>query len=148
MTKENVIAKVQDSLGSLFTKDDVINCINMVEEQKVEEVRPMMLTYPNKYWLDKIRNGILERIRDTDFSDSDNFEISEAEFSIRYGNTIELDSYEVNASSLQKYIENEIEDFFGMIEDEIIGMIEDDIQEKEEDERLNSNEALKEAMED
>lgn len=144
MTKENVIAKVQDSLGSLFTKDDVINCINMVEEQKVEEVRPMMLTYPNKYWLDKIRNGILQRIRDTDFSDSDNFEIKEAEFSIRYGNTIELDSYEVDGSSLQRYIENEIEDFFGMVEDDIIELQ----QEKEEDERLNSNEALKEAMED
>ena len=80
MTKENVIAKVQDSLGSLFTKDDVINCINMVEEQKVEQVNPMQVAYPNKYWLDKIKNGILERIRDTDFSDSDNFEISEAEF--------------------------------------------------------------------
>ena len=144
MTKENVIQKVQDSLGSLFTKDDVINCINMVEEQKVEEVRPMMLTYPNKFWLDKIRNGILERIRNTDFNDSDNIEISETEFSIRYGNTIELDSFEVDGSSLRNYLENEIEDFFGMIEDDIIELQ----QEKEEDERLNSNEALKEAMED
>ena len=144
MTKENVIQKVQDSLGSLFTKDDVINCINMVEEQKVEEVRPMMLTYPNKFWLDKIRNGILERIRNTDFNDSDNIEISETEFSIRYGNTIEIDSFEVDGSSLRNYIENEIEDFFGMIEDDIIELQ----QEKEEDERLNSNEALKEAMED
>ena len=144
MTKENVIQKVQDSLGSLFTKDDVINCINLVEEQNVEEVRPMMLTYPNKFWLDKIRNGILERIRNTDFNDSDNIEISETEFSIRYGNTIELDSFEVDGSSLRNYIENEIEDFFGMIEDDIIELQ----QEKEEDERLNSNEALKEAMED
>lgn len=144
MTKENVIQKVQDSLGSLFTKDDVINCINMVEAPKVEEVRPMMLTYPNKYWLDKIRNGILERIRNTDFNDSDSIEISETEFSIRYGNTIELDSFEVDGSSLRNYIENEIEDFFGMIEDDIIELQ----QEKEEDERLNSNEALKEAMED
>ena len=144
MTKENVIQKVQDSLGSLFTKDDVINCINMVEEQKVEEVRPMMLTYPNKFWLDKIRNGILERIRNTDFNDSDNIEISETEFSIRYGNTIELDSFEVDGSSLRNYIENEIEDFFGMIEDDIIELQ----QEKEEDERLSSNEALKEAIED
>ena len=129
MTKENVIAKVQDSLGSLFTKDDVINCINMVEEQKVEEVRPMMLTYPNKFWLDKIKNGILERIRETDFNDSDNIEISETEFSIRYGNTIELDSFEVDGSSLRNYIENEIEDFFGMIEDDIIELQ----QEKEEE---------------
>lgn len=147
MTKENVIAKVQDSLGSLFTKDDVINCINMVEEQKVEN-KP---SYPSKKWLDKIRNGILERIRDTDFSDSDNYEISEAEFSIRYGNTIELDSYEVNGSSLQKYIENEIEDFFGMIEDDIIEIQQhnEETEEKYQEElRLNSNEALKEAMED
>jgi hypothetical protein len=132
MTKENVIQKVQDSLGSLFTKDDVINCINLVEEQKVEEVRPMMLTYPNKFWLDKIRNGILDRIRNTDFNDSDNIEISETEFSIRYGNTIELDSYEVDGSSLRNYIENEIEDFFGMIEDDIIELQ----QEKEEEVKI------------
>lgn len=132
MTKENVIAKVQDSLGSLFTKDDVINCINLVEEQKVEEVRPMMLTYPNKFWLDKIKNGILERIRETDFNDSDSIEISEAEFSIRYGNTIELDSFEVDGSSLRNYLENEIEDFFSVIEDDIIELQ----QEKEEEVKI------------
>lgn len=129
MTKENVIQKVQDSLGSLFTKDDVVNCLNMVvEAPKVEQVNPMQVAYPNKYWLDKIRNGIMERIRNTDFNDSDNIEISETEFSIRYGNTIELDSFEVDGSSLRNYIENEIEEFFGMIEDDIIELQ----QEKEE----------------
>ena len=144
MTKQDVIAKVQDSLGSLFTKDDVINCINMVEEQKVEEVRPIMLTYPNKYWLDKIMNGVLERINSTDFTDSDYIHIDNAEFEIRYGNTIELDSYEIDAYVLKNHIKSEIEEFFGMIEDDIVELQ----QGEEETERLNSNEALKEAMED
>ena len=145
MTKQEVISQVQNSLGSLFTKDDVINCLNMVvEAPKVEKVNPVQVAYPNKYWLDKIKNSILESIRDTDFNDSDMFDISDCEFDIKYGNTIELDSYEVDACALKVYVENEIENVFGSIEDDIIELQ----QEKEEEERLNSNEVLKEAIED
>ena len=128
MTKENVIVKVQESLGSLFTKDDVINCLNMVEAPKVEEVNPMQVAYPNKYWLDKIKDVVLQHIRETDFNDSDMFDISDCEFDIKYGNTIELDSYEVDACSLKTYVENQIEEAFGVIEDDIIELQ----QEKEE----------------
>jgi hypothetical protein len=141
MTKQEVISQVQSSLGSLFTREDVINCLNMVVEAPKVENKP---SYPSKKWLDKIRNTILESIRETDFNDSDMFDISDCEFDIKYGNTIELDSYEVNACALKVYVENQIEEAFGSIEDDIIELQ----QEKEEDERLNSNEALKEAMED
>ena len=140
MTKQEVISQVQNSLGSLFTKDDVINCLNMVVEAPKVESKP---SYPSKKWLDKIKDSVLESIRDTDFNDTHMFDISDCEFNIRHGNTIELDSFEVDACALKVYVENEIENVFGSIEDDIIELQ----QQNEETERLNSNEALKEAME-
>ncbi len=123
MKKQEVIQKVQNSLGSLFTKDDVVNCLNMVvEEPKVEEPKA---GYPSKEWLNKIKDGILKTIRNVDFNDSDMYDINEFEFEIRYGNTIEVDSYEVDACSLKGYVENQIEEYFDEIQDEIIASLED-----------------------
>ena len=123
MKKQEVIQKVQDSLGSLFTKDDVVNCLNMVvEEPKVEETKA---GYPSKEWLEKIKRGVMDAIRNVDFNDSDMFDINEFEFEIRYGNTIEVDSYEVDACSLKNYVENQIEEYFDEIQDEIIASLED-----------------------
>ncbi len=127
MKKQEVIQKVQDSLGSLFTKDDVINCLNMVvEEPKVEQpkVEETKAGYPSKEWLEKIKRGVMDAIRNVDFNDSDMFDINEFEFEIRYGNTIEVDSYDVDACSLKGYVENQIEEYFDEIQDEIISIIE------------------------
>jgi hypothetical protein len=136
MTKQEVISQVQSSLGSLFTREDIINCLNMVvEEPKVET----KVSYPSKEWLDKIKNSILERVKDVDFNDSDMYDMTEFEFDIRYGNQIEVDSYEVDACSLKNYVESQIEEAFDELEDDIV--------EIQEEDRLNENEALKEAME-
>jgi hypothetical protein len=142
MTKQEVISQVQNSLGSLFTKDDVINCLNMVvEEQPKVETK---VSYPSDKWLAKIKDAILQRIMDTDFNDSDMIELDNISFDIKYGTQIELDSYDVDACSLKTYVENEIDEAFGEIDDEISEIK----QHNEETERLNSNEALKEAMND
>jgi len=128
MKKQEVIQKVQDSLGSLFTKDDVINCLNMVvEEPKVEQpkVEEVKAGYPSKEWLEKIKRGVMDAIRNVDFNDSDMYDINEFEFEIRYGNNIEVDSYEVDACSLKNYVENQIEEYFDEIQDEIIASLED-----------------------
>ena len=148
MTKQEVISQVQSSLGSLFTKDDVINCLNMVVEEP--KVKPKMLNYPSKQWLDKIKDSVLEAIRNVDFNDGDMIELDNFEFDIRYGNQIELDSFDVNACSLKTYVENEIENAFGEIEDEIIEIQEHNDKTEEiyqEELRLNSNDVLKEAIE-
>ena len=139
MTKQEVISQVQSSLGSLFTKDDVINCLNMVVEEPKVETKP---SFPSKVWLDKIKDSVLEAIRNVDFNDSDMIELDNFEFDIRYGNQIELDSFDVNACSLKTYVENEIENAFGEIEDEII-----EIQEHNDKTEEIYQEALKEAME-
>jgi hypothetical protein len=135
MKKQEVIQKVQDSLGSLFTKQDVINCLNMVvEEQPKVETK---VSYPSKQWLDKIKYGILERISNTDFNDADMIELDNFEFDIRYGNQVELDSYDVDACALKTYVENEIEEFFGEIQDEI-----EEIQEHNEQTESQYQEAM------
>ena len=147
MTKQEVISQVQSSLGSLFTREDVVNCLNMVVEQPKVETKPSL---PSKVWLDKIKKGVMEAISNVDFDDADMFELDNFEFDIRYGNQIELDSFDVNACSLKTYVENQIEEAFGEIEDEIIEIIEHNHKMEEiyqEELRLNSNEALKEAME-
>jgi hypothetical protein len=137
MTKQEVISQVQNSLGSLFTREDVVNCLNMVVEEP--KVNPKMLNYPSKQWLDKIKDSILEAIRNVDFNDSDMYDMTEFEFNIRYGNTIEVDSYEVDACSLKNYVENQIEEAFGEIEEEII-----EIQEHNDKTEEIYQEALKE----
>jgi hypothetical protein len=150
MKKEEVISQVQNSLGSLFTKDDVIKCLQMVvEEQPKVETK---VSYPSDKWLAKIKDAILQRIIDTDFNDSDMFDISEFEFDIKYGNQIEVDSYEVDACSLKVYVENQIEEAFAELDDEISEIKQQNEETEklfqEEQERLNSNESLKEAMEE
>ena len=139
MTKQEVISLFENSIGSMFAKEDVLRVLNNLEEPKVEATNP---TYPSKEWLDKIKAVVLQHIEDTDFNDSDMVDGSNFEFSIKHGNQIELDSFDINACALKVYVENEIENAFGVIEDDII-----EIQQgNEEEERLNSNDALKEAM--
>jgi hypothetical protein len=148
MKKEEVIFQVQSSLGSLFTKDDVIKCLNMVMEEPKVETKS---TYPSKDWLDRIKKEVLSRIKEIDFNDTDMYDVDGFEFDIRYGNQIEVNSYNVDACSLKTYVENEIEEIFGVIEDDIIEIQQHNEETEkvyQEELRLNSNEALKEAMED
>ncbi len=115
MKKQEVIARVQDSLGSLFTKDDVINCLNMVVEEKpkVEETKADF-----KAILNLIKNKIEETIDNFDFNDSDNFDITEFEFDIRYGNQIEVDSYEVDARQQKSNLLDAISEAFDELVEE------------------------------
>jgi hypothetical protein len=106
MKKEEVIVKVQESLGSLFTKDDVVNAINMVEEPKVvEESKQDFIAI-----LNLVRDRIIDALDCYDFDDASNFEISNESFEIDYGNTIKLDDFEVNAYEQKRNILDLIKD--------------------------------------
>jgi hypothetical protein len=108
----------------------------VVEEKPKVETKS---TYPSKDWLDRIKNEILSRIKEVDFNDTDMFDVDGFEFDIRYGNQIEVNSYNVDACSLKNYVENEIEEVFGVIEDDIIEIQKCNEELKKELERLNSN---------
>lgn len=115
MKKQEVISQVQNSLGSLFTKDDVVNCLNMVsEETKAEVVQTDIDSL-----FSRIQNGLTKVMDEIDFNDSDNFEIDSMEFSINYGNQIELESYEVYANQLKDLVRDEIKEFLSNLRNEI-----------------------------
>ncbi len=136
MTKQEVISQVQGSFGSLFSKEDVIKCLNMVVEQPKVETKA---SYPSKEWLEKIKQEVLSTIKEVDFNDTDMYDGSNFEFSIKRGNEIELDSFDIDACALKVYVENEIENAFGVIEDDIIEIQKCNEELKKELERLNSN---------
>jgi hypothetical protein len=142
MTKQEVISQVQNSLGSLFTKDDVVKCINMVveEQPKVEESKQDFLAI-----LNLISNKVKQTINDFDFDDSDNVDVTDFDFRIDYGNQIEVDSYAIDARQQKSNLLDAILEAFSDLEEEHQTRMEIIA---EEQERLNSNQALKEAMED
>jgi len=117
MKKEEVISQVQSSLGSLFTKDDVVNCLNMVEAPKVEETKNYAID--GDELIQRIKDGLTKVMDEIDFNDSDNFEIDCCEFSINRGNEVELESFEVYGYQLKDLVRSEIQDFLSNLRDEI-----------------------------
>ena len=126
MKKQEVISQVQSSLGSLFTKDDVINCLNMVEAPKVEETKNYAID--GDELIQRIKDGLTKVMDEIDFNDSDNFEITDCEFSINRGNEVELESFEVYGYQLKDLVRAEIRDFLSTLREEI----EEERQAKEE----------------
>ncbi len=107
MTKENVIANVQASLGSLFTKDDVINCINMVQEQ--EQPKPQQ---DFQAFVRDVKDRVLEMIDEIDWHDGYKVEVDDIEYTIRNGNQIEVDCMKVDASAYHREVQDGIEEIF------------------------------------
>lgn len=95
MTKQNVIDNVQASMGSLFTKEDVINIINSIEQPAPP---------PATDYLTLLRLTI-ERVHDMalqfEWDDKSSIGFHDLEFSIGSGNTIELDDYTIDATNLK-----------------------------------------------
>jgi hypothetical protein len=81
------------------------------------------VSYPSKEWLDKIKQEVLSTIKEVDFNDTDMYDLNDFEFKICNGNEIEVNSFEVDACALKVYVENEIENAFGVIEDDIIAIL-------------------------
>lgn len=106
MTKENVIANVQASLGSLFTKDDVIHCINMVETPQPQPQQDFQA------FVRDVKDRVLEMIDNIDWSDSSNIDVEDIEYTIRNGNEIEIDCMNVDAGALHREVQNGIEEIF------------------------------------
>lgn len=95
MKKEQVIKRVQESAGSLFTKDDVINLINEIEATEIN--------------IDF--DELVERI-DAIIDDADDSEIEvnsrRCEFRIESGNEIYIDEVSFETDSWKDGIKHEI----------------------------------------
>ena len=115
MKKEEVISQVQNSLGSLFTKDDVVKCLNMVveEQPKVEETKADFIAI-----LNLISNKVKQTINDFDFDDSDMINVTDFDFRIDYSNHIEVDSYSIDARQQKRCLLDAILEAFNDLEEE------------------------------
>lgn len=103
MTKLEVIKKVNESAGSLFTKQDVINLVNGLEVSGIN--------------LETFKDRVLAIIDDSDKSaievDQDN-----CSFDIRNGNEIRIDDVELDVDDYIRNIKHDIEELFDSMEDE------------------------------
>jgi hypothetical protein len=113
MTKENVIANVQASLGSLFTKDDVIACINMIQEQPA----PAVAT-DYEFMFRHLKERVADMAFEFDWEDKTAIAFDDLDFSINLNNVVELDDYTINATELKDNFLYDLKTLFNDIEEE------------------------------
>lgn len=95
MTKQNVIDNVQASMASLFTKEDVIACINSIEQPAPAPATDYLTL------LRVVIDRVNEMIYQFDWDDKSSIGFHDLEFSIGSGNTIELDEYTIDGTNLK-----------------------------------------------
>lgn len=97
MTKAEMIKKVDESMGSLFTKEDVIFIINQIEENQNQ----------SKIDFEELTNRIESIIDDADTSDIE-INSRRCTFEINNGNEIAIEDVEYDVDSYVSNIKHEI----------------------------------------
>lgn len=92
-TKQNVIDQVQNSVSSIFSKEDVINLINSIQADRVITTRDIERA------IDSVVSNF--ELNTLDVVDSDN-----VEFSISYNNQIQVDNVGLNVDYIRESLEN------------------------------------------
>ena len=97
-TKENVIAQIQDSISSIFSKQDVINLINSIEDK-------------NRITVTDIGAAIDKLVDSLERNSQDVIDLTNVEFSINYDNKIQVDSIGLDFDYIREALENTFMDF-------------------------------------
>jgi hypothetical protein len=105
MKKELVLQSVQNSVSSIFSKEDVIKLINSVEGGRVISVNDIQRA------IDNVVNSFE---RDTE----DIVDYTSVEFNISYDNRIEVESVGLNLDFIREALENNFMDFGELVEEE------------------------------
>ena len=100
ITKENVIIAVQNSVSSIFSKEDVINLINSIEEGSSRKIT----TEDIEIAIDKV-------ISWADNNESDVVDFDSVEFELSYNNRIEVTNVPIQLENLREALENNFMDF-------------------------------------
>jgi len=112
MTKLDTLNSVQNSVSSIFTKEDVINLISSIEEFKIEK-NPTLSE-------DKIRTitrSIMDAIEEE--ANRDNIVcLEDVEFELNWDRRVEVTDVPINFDAIRDCIENELFDAFDQ-DDEI-----------------------------
>ena len=100
MEKDLVLQSVQSSVSSIFTKKDVINLINSIEESKGRVITTQQINDA----IDEVVNWAERRV--------DNLiDLNSAEFEVNYSNQIELTGVDIDVESLRNALEEHFMDF-------------------------------------
>ena len=100
VTKENVIAQVQSSVSSIFSKEDVLFLINSIEVGSNKKVSVLDIQRAIDNVIDYVENN-----------ERDIVDLDSAEFELDYQNRIELTGVSFNTSELREALENNFSDF-------------------------------------
>jgi Txe/YoeB family toxin of Txe-Axe toxin-antitoxin module len=105
---DNARTKVLNAFPSIYTKDDVIKLIDELQTEVTKQPQTDIAT------LEELKQNLLETLeRKIDNLDSaDVVDFDSADFMIGYRNTIEIESIDVNNSTLFNEIETMINDEF------------------------------------
>ena len=108
-SKVNVISSVQNSVSSIFSKEDVINLINSIEESSSKKIS-----------IDEINDVIDDVIHWIENNERDVLDLDSAEFEISYNNQLECTNVPINTDGIREALENNFMDF-GEAEEEVVG---------------------------
>ncbi len=113
ITKQNAIAQVENSISSIFSKEDVLFLLNNLEVGSSRKIT----TYDIGRAIDKTIDWIERNERDV-------LDLDSAEFEITYHNVLECTSVPINVDSIREALENNFMDF---------GEVEVEVEEEEEE---------------
>lgn len=108
MKKELVLQSVQNSVSSIFSKEDVINLINSVEAGSSRKIT-----------VDDIERAIDQTIGWIENNERDVLDLDSAEFEISYNNQLECTNVPINVDTIREALENNFMDF-GEAEDDVV----------------------------
>mgnify|MGYP003667373047 FL=1 len=114
MTKQEAINRVNEGVGSIYTKEDVTNLINQIEETKTETtdepqgLRGDIIRHLSKEWENKGAE-IITNLQ-AELSDNSIVQMDECEFSLEYGNKIELSDIEFDEYEIESKVDRCLND--------------------------------------
>ena len=108
MKKDLVLQSVQSSVSSIFSKEDVINLINSIEESNSRVITT-----------NDIERAIDKVISWADHNERDIVDYDSVEFELNYDNRIEVTNIPIQLENLREALENNFMDFGEAEEDEV-----------------------------
>ena len=100
MKKDLVLQSVQDSVSSIFTKENVITLINLIDEGSSRKITP-----------EDIGRAIDKSISWIEDNERDVLDLDSAEFEISYNNQLECTNVPINVEEIRQALENIFCDF-------------------------------------
>ena len=108
-TMTEIASNPSPMAASLFTAQDVLRILNSIEPEPTNRAN-----IPSE-WVDHFVDNLIDDLDESDIIDYDS-----AEFSIRYNNTLELDSCGVDTYNLKREIKQRIANACDEVNSEII----------------------------